>query len=223
MLDMSVKQANPSYQDALSNLIQQLEEMLPAEQFAVFNTDAEALAKRFMQPLKLHQGDVAPSFTLPNALDKSISLDELLSKGKVILTFYRGNWCPYCNLQLRQFQEILPQIHETGASLVAISPQTPDHSLDLKQKNELAFEVLSDLGNQVARQFTTVFKYGDAPLKAMEMLGFDFYSFYGDDSGEIPVPATFIIDQDGTITYAFSAGGDYRKRPEPQDILHALR
>ena len=110
-----------------------------------------------------------------------------------------------------------------GATLVAISPQNPDASLDMQQKNELEFEVLSDIGNTVARSYTTVFRYGDAPLQAMKDLGYDFHSFYADESGEIPVPATFVIAPDGKIAIACSEGGDYRKRVEPQTIVEALK
>lgn len=212
----------PSYKENLKGLIGQLEGMLPEAQFAVFNGDAAQLAKSYPNPLQLKVGDKAPSFTLPNATGQAVSSDTLLQEGPMVLTFYRGAWCPYCNLYLKNLQEILDQIKGAGASLVAISPQKPDHSLDMKEKNELAFEVLTDAGNHVARQFTTVFKNGEAPLQAMADLGYDFNSFYEDDSAEIPVPATFIIAKDGTVTFAASEGGDYRERVEPQAILAAL-
>lgn len=220
---MSNQLVIPSYKNELENLMKQLGQMLPAEQLAVFNADAEQLAKKHPSPLRLKNGDQAPYFSLPNATGNVVRLEDLLKEGPVVLTFYRGAWCPYCNLQLKQYQQILHNIKDAGATLVAISPQTPDHSLDMQQKNELAFEVLSDSGNQVARLFTTVFKYGDAPLQAMTDLGYDFHSFYDDDSGEIPVPATFVIAQNGTITFAASEGGDYRQRVEPEAVLNALR
>lgn len=220
---MSVKKAIPSYQEELKGLVSQLENMLPAAQLTTFNEDATQLAQQFSSPLQLKVGDQAPNFMLPNASGKSIRLQDMLAKGKVILTFYRGTWCPYCNLQLKQYQDILAEVKAVGANLMAISPQNPDNSLDMQQKNELEFEVLSDAGNVVARQYTTVFKYGDAPLQAMKDLGFDFHSFYSDDSGEIPVPATFIIDQDGKILMASSEGGDYRLRTEATAILEVLK
>lgn len=146
----------------------------------------------------------------------------MLKSGPVVLTFYRGIWCPYCALELRNFQQILPQIEAVGAKLVAISPMTPDHSLTLQEREKLAFEVLSDAGNQVARQYTTVFRQGEQPTQAQAQLGINFSSFYGDDTGELPVPATFVIGSDGRIRFAGSEGGDYRKRLEPAAILAAL-
>jgi peroxiredoxin len=188
----------------------------------VFNNDALRLAEKYPSPLKLHKGDKAPLFSLPNATGKIISIENLLQQGPVVLTFYRGVWCPYCNLQLKNYQLILPQIKEAGASLVAISPMTPDQSLSMQEANALQFEVLSDVGNHVARQYTTVFKYSDASIQAMTDLGYDFFSFYEDDSAELPIPATFVIAKDKTILFAGSGGGDYRLRVEPKDILDAM-
>jgi peroxiredoxin len=220
---MNNQKANPSYQHEVKGLIKQLDQMLPAEQFAVFNKEAEELAKQFEQPLKLQKGDHAPDFRLSNATGQAVQLSNLLRQGAVVLFFYRGAWCPYCNLQLQQLQQVLPQIKAAGAQLVAISPQKPDHSLDMKQKNDLAFEVLTDEGNQVAQMFTTVFQYGDASLQAMKDLGYDFFDFYNDQSKELPVPATFIIEPNGVISFAASEGGDYRDRVEPSMILEALK
>lgn len=212
-----------TYQENLKGLVSQLGEMLPAEQFEVFSQDAERLGKDYPEPLKANIGDQAVDFTLPNANGNIVKLQEQLEKGPVLLSFYRGTWCPYCNLQLKMYQDILTQIKEAGASLIAISPMTPDNSLDMQQKNELEFEVLSDEGNTVARNYTTVFTYSDASTQAMKDLGYDFHSFYADESGELPVPATFIIGIDGKIVFAATEGGDYRERVEPQEILNALK
>lgn len=212
----------PSYNANLQQLIGELGSMLPPDKLAVFNTDAVRLSTQYTTPLKLKKGDTAPLFSLPNATGKTVSFENHLAQGPVVLTFYRGVWCPYCNLQLKTYQQILPQIREAGANLVAVSPMTPDHSLGMKETNALQFEVLSDIGNKVARQFTTVFKNGDAPIQAMKELGYDFFGFYGDKSAEIPVPATFVIASDRTIIFAGSGGGDYRERVEPRDILRAL-
>ena len=212
-----------SYQQRLSGLRENLKTMLPEEALAVFDNDAADLQKNYSSILKLQQGDKAPDFSLSNALGNTVKLSDLLSKGKVVLTFYRGTWCPYCNLQLAYYQESLQQIHNLGAQLVAISPQTPDESLNFKEKNSLGFEVLSDNGNIVARQYTTVFKNGDVPVNKMTELGFDFDGHYPDDSRELPIPAVFVIEQDATITFAESLGGDYRNRTEISEIINALK
>ena len=212
----------PTYQTGLKNLRETLEAALPTEVLAVFDQDAAELEKQHTQILRLQAGDKAPDFTLSNPTEQQVKLSTLLQKGKVVLTFYRGSWCPYCNLQLNQYQQILSDIHAKGAELVAISPQTPDASLSVQEKNDLQFTVLSDPGNIVAKQFTTVFQNGKAPVETMKALGMDFASFYSDDSHEIPVPAVFIIDTDRTITFAKTTGGDYRNRVEASDILAAL-
>lgn len=212
----------PSYKDELKELKEQLAGMIPEDKFSIFNSDAAQLAKTHKSPLKLNKGDKASPFSLPNALGNQISLNTMLKQGPVVLTFYRGSWCPYCNLQLKNYQKILPQIKQAGANLIAVSPMTPDNSMGMKETNELEFEVLSDAGNNVARLFTTVFKNDNAPVKAMTEMGYDFFSFYGDESGELPVPVTFVISQEGTIKFASSEGGDYRERVEPQAILEAL-
>ncbi len=219
---MSTSISIPSYHDDLQKLIQQLEEMLPAEEFAVFNRDAQTLADRYTDPLQIKLDAAAPDFILPNATGQSIQLSKYWARGPVVLTFYRGAWCPYCNLQLRQLQESLPEFQAKGAQLLAVSPMTPDQSLSLQEKSELGFEVLSDVGNQVARKYTTVFRNDEAPIAAMTKLGYDFFGFYGDDSAELPVPATFIINQQGLVRFAFSGGGDYRKRVEPSDLFAVL-
>lgn len=213
----------PSYQEGLKELRGNLSNMLPAEALQVFDTDAASLQEKHTSILKLNQGDKAPDFTLSNAVNESVNLHDVLKSKRVVLTFYRGTWCPYCNLMLAQYQAVLAEMQELGATLIAISPQTPDESLNIKEKNELQFEVLSDNGNMVARQYTTVFKNAEEPLDTMTALGFDFDSFYADDSRELPVPATFIIEQDGTIAFAKSEGGDYRNRVEANDILQSLK
>jgi len=212
----------PSYAGDLKALIKQLSGMILEEKLEIFDKDAKLLAEQYANPLKLQQGDKAELFSLPNATGDKISLDSVLKQGTVVLSFYRGTWCPYCNLQLKNYQQILPQIKEAGANLIAVSPMNPDNSLGMKQTNELEFEVLSDVGNSVARLFTTVFKNSDAPIKAMTEMGYDFFSFYNEKSGELPVPATFVIAPDRTIRFAQSEGGDYRKRVEASDILNAL-
>ncbi|MGB5645540.1 peroxiredoxin-like family protein [Muriicola sp.] len=212
-----------SYQENLKELRTNLGTMIPKDALNVFDQDAENLQLNHTSILKLQVGDKAPDFALSNATDRTTKLSELLTKGKVVLTFYRGSWCPYCNLQLAHYQKALNEIHDLGAELVAISPQTPDESLNVKEKNELNFEVLSDNGNIVARKYTTVFKNADAPVNTMTELGFDFDVHYSDDSRELPIPAVFVIEKDATISFAKSLGGDYRNRVEVSEIINSLK
>ena len=212
-----------SYAKNLKDLRANLGTMLPNDTLNVFDTDAENLQLNHKSILKLQVGEKAPDFSLSNATDKTIKLSNLLKKGKAVLTFYRGSWCPYCNLQLAHYQKSLAEIQALGAKLVAISPQTPDESLNIKEKNELDFEVLSDNGNIVARKYTSVFKNADKVINTMTELGFDFDAHYSDDSRELPIPAVFIIEKDATISFAKSLGGDYRNRIDISEIINALK
>lgn len=220
---MSIQTQTPSYAEGLKTLQNNLGEMLPKEALAVFESDAATLKANYQSILKLNVGDIAPNFSLLNAVGVTTSLTSLLEKGKVVLTFYRGTWCPYCNLQLQQYQQVLKEINSLGANLVAVSPQTPDESLNIKEKNELQFEVLSDNGNIVAKQFTTVFKNDSKPIETMHSLGIDFNSHYADDSQELPIPAVFIIEKDQTISFAKAIDGDYKNRVEASEIINSLK
>ena len=137
------------------------------------------------------------------------------------MTFYRGAWCPYCDLTLRAYQALLPQIRSLGATLIAISPQTPDGSLTTAETKELAFPVLSDTGNGVARQYGLVFRVSTALEATHQAFGIDLARSNGDTSNELPVPGTFIIGRDGRIAFAF-VDSDYRVRLEPAELLRQL-
>ena len=220
---MATTTATPSYREALTELRGNLAGMLPADALGVFDADAEQLAETYAAPLRVKAGDKAPTFTLSDATGEPVRLADVLAEGPVVLTFYRGTWCPYCNLYLSQLQATIAESKAAGAQLIAISPQTPDESLTLRDKLSLEYHVLSDIGNQVARQYTTVFRNGDAPVATMTDLGFDFDGHYADDSRELPVPATFVIAQDGVVAFAKTEGGDYRERVELGEVLEALR
>lgn len=169
----------------------------------------------------LSKGAKVPNFTLPNAVGQEVSLESLLTKGAVVISFYRGGWCPYCNLELRALQQVLPEIETKGATLVAISPETPDSSLSTQEKNELSFEVLSDRGNIVAKQFGLVFTLDQSLRPIYESFGIDIPGYNGDDTFELPLPATYVIGPDGTITHSF-ANADYTQRLDPSEIIAAL-
>jgi peroxiredoxin len=168
-------------------------------------------------------GDRAPDFTLPDALGRPVSLADLLADGPVVAVFYRGEWCPYCNLQLHALQDALPTIRELGASLVAISPQAADHSLSLTEKHELAFPVLSDLDQRVIRDYQVQFTLaGDLEDLQVNVFQNDPAVQNADHSRSLPVPAVFVIDQDSIVRAAF-VSADWRVRAEPADIVAALR
>lgn len=162
-------------------------------------------------------GDKAPDFTLPNAQNKLVSLGQYLKSGPVILKFYRGEWCPICNLDLREIQSHLAQIKLFGASVLAISPQNPDHALTAKQKNELDFEVLSDCNQEVINSYNLQFDPGADYHKRR-----DLTLENGDNSRLLPVPATFIINQDFTIVAAH-VEANYTERMSSLNILAFLK
>lgn len=169
----------------------------------------------------LKVGAIAPNFTLSNAVGKEVSLQSLLAKGPVVLTWYRGGWCPYCNLTLAKLQEELPAIQSTGANLLALTPELPDSSLATSEKNNLGFEILSDLNNQVAKKYGLVFKL-IPEVAASYQTSFGLHEFNGDTSDELPLAATYIINQEGMIVYAF-LDKDYRNRAEPSEITAFLK
>lgn len=190
----------------------------PQEAQDVMAAATDALEASGIANQALAVGDTAPDFELPDATGKRVRLGELLEQGPVVINFYRGEWCPYCNLELRAFQNLLPEFKQAGAALVAISPELPDHSLSVTEKHSLEFTVLSDVGNQVSRQYGLVFTL-DATLQPLyQSFGIDIPTSNGDDSYELPLPATYVIDQTGRIRYAF-AEADYTQRAEPQDVL----
>jgi len=167
-------------------------------------------------------GDKVPDFKLPDATGKVVSITEELSKGPVILSFYRGGWCPYCNLELKAYQRELESIKDAGATLIAISPETPDASLSTIEKHDLEFIVLSDDHNKVAEQFDLVFKMPDYLIDIYKSSGLDVAGRNGNDDWELPKPATFVIDQTGEIIFA-EVDSDYTKRVEPSNVIDIVK
>jgi len=170
----------------------------------------------------LKAGDEAPGFTLNDPDGNPVSSAELLAKGPLVLSFYRGVWCPYCNMELQALQAALPEFEKLGASLVAISPQTAPNSRKSVRQNELAFPILSDPHNDVAAAFGLRFALPDYLVDLYKSLKNDLPGFNGDPSWTLPMPGRFVVGQDGTILYA-EVNPDYTRRPEPEDMLPALR
>ncbi len=192
------------------------------EKRADYAAGIEAVAKSKIVETAATVGDVAPDFTLTDSKGSAVTLSDELKKGPVVLTWYRGGWCPYCNLQLAAYQQILPRIEELGARLIAISPELPDKSLTTVEKNQLRFSVLSDLNLEVAEAYGLVFEL--TPEVEKHYAGFFSMKEYNGEKAstrELPLAATYVIDPNGKIVWSF-LDADYTKRAEPRDIINAL-
>ncbi|TXC88878.1 peroxiredoxin-like family protein [Paraburkholderia azotifigens] len=169
----------------------------------------------------IQAGDRAPQFRLNDQDGNEVSSEELLAKGSLIVTFYRGVWCPYCNLELQAINEVLPQITALGASVVAISPQTAVNSRKSVRTNELGFPVLSDVRNDTAAAFGLRFNLPDYLIELYKNLKNDLPAFNGDPSWTLPMPARYVIGQNGVVRYA-EVNPDYTHRPDPSEMLLVL-
>jgi len=167
-------------------------------------------------------GERAPDFTLQDAEGNTVSSAALLAEGPLVISFYRGVWCPYCNLELQALEATLPDFVAAGATLVAISPQNAANSRKSMRNNKLGFPILSDVGNEVAAAFGLRFTLPDDLVDLYKRLKNDLPAFNGDDSWTLPMPARYVIGQDGTILYS-EVNPDYTRRPEPADMLVVLR
>lgn len=190
-------------------------------QRAIMEKAASDLASAMPEP-GLKVGSAAPDFTLPDAFGNPVALKELLMQGPVILTFYRGAWCPYCNLQLHALKESLPHFQRYGAQLIAVTPQKPDRSRSQIEKDAYPFPVLSDLDNRVMQAYNLYFEVPEE-VRALYLQDFklDIADYNGPGRHGLPVPGTFVIDRHGVIRAA-SADTDYTKRMEPAAIIEAL-
>jgi peroxiredoxin len=195
---------------------------VPVERQVIMQRHIDQLRSGTIARTMLKVGDRAPAIVLENARGVTVDVATLLKKGPVIVTFYRGGWCPFCNLELKAYQEILPQIVAAGASLVAISPEKPDDTLSTAEKNALSFEVLSDVGQNVGRAFGLVYEFTDELKSAYRGFNLDIPARNG-TPGEwaLPVSATYVIDRDGSIVYAHT-DVDYRDRADPRDVLQVV-
>ncbi|MEH1800004.1 MAG: peroxiredoxin-like family protein [Nostoc sp.] len=172
------------------------------------------------QSLKV--GDITPNLILPNAFGQLVELQKLLVTGPVVISFFRGSWCPFCNLELAGLQQALPAIKTLGASIIAISPQNNHHTISTVEKHELTYEVLSDRSNIIARQFGIVFQIPEHLRPMLHEKGHVLPRYNGDESFELPIPATFVVSQDGKVVYAF-VDADYTNRLDPIEIVSILR
>jgi peroxiredoxin len=195
---------------------------LPTEVVETFARDRESLVAQGVASDVVSSGDVLEDFTLADATGKAVSLSDLVADGPVVLVFYRGGWCPYCNLALHTYQsELVPQLDRYGATLAAISPQKPDEALTTAEKHALEFPVLSDHGARIARRLGVAFQPADEVLEAQRALGLDIRDGNADGAAELPMPTVLVVDRNRVVRFA-DVQPDYTSRTEVQAIIAAL-
>ncbi|RQS75587.1 AhpC/TSA family protein [Burkholderia sp. Bp8963] len=211
-----------SLSSKINTLKVSMADKVPLEALQAMGNAAQALASSGIAQKALKVGARAPTFELPDADGHIVPLNDLLKDGPVVLTFYRGQWCPFCNLTLAALQRELSQIKKTGATLIAVSPQTPAATGATVKATKTEFPVLSDAGNKVARAFGLVFSLSAEMRPIYHQLGADLPTVNGDASYELPLAATYVIGRDRHIAYAF-VDSDYSKRMEPSEIVRVLK
>ena len=212
---MSLQDKLDAYRDAFQK--RQPPEVVQAMRRATADLVASGQAER-----ALKAGDAAPDFSSPDESGRLVSLPELLAKGTLVLTFYRGAWCPYCNADLQALQAELPAIEATGGTMVAISPQTAANSRKALRDNHLTFPILSDRGNEVAAVFGLRFQMLDDVIAIYKGFGNDLAIVNGEPSWTRPMPGRYVIGGNGRILHA-EVNPDYKRRPDPSTLLPMLR
>lgn len=192
---------------------------MPADIAAAMTRADAALAASSLVDRALGAGEFAPDFTLPDVDGAPVSLARALRDGPVIVSFYRGGWCPYCNLELRAYQARTDAMRHAGVRLIAISPQTPGATASTVRENGLGFQVVSDVGSKIARAFGVAFDLSDELRPLYARLGHAL-PYQNGEGWVLPVPATFVIAPSGEIVLAF-IDTDYRRRLDPEDAIAA--
>ena len=211
-----------SLKDSIAEFKGTMAKHAPPEVIATLAAELQKLADSGIAARALRVGSTAPDFSLPDSSGKVVALSGLLARGPAVVTFYRGGWCPFCDLQLRAYQGVLMQVHDLGAELVAVSPQTPDYVLSDVEKKQLTFPVLTDAHNRVAGAYGLVFSLSDVLKQLQTGFGNPIPKFNGDDSWELPMPGTFVLDRNGVVLLAH-VDPNFMVRLEPAAILDALR
>lgn len=195
---------------------------LPPEIAATFADERAAFAAAGVPHRAIRAGDRLPAFALPDAVGATRTLAELTAEGPAVIVFYRGGWCPYCNIALRTYErDLLPALRERSVALAAISPETPDSSLTTAEKDELSFTVLSDEGAELAGALGITVDPGEATLAAQRSLGVDIRATRGDGGTRLPMPTVLVVDRSGTVRFV-DIQPDYTSRTEVAGILAAL-
>ena len=206
----------------LADLTTKLAALVPPERLAMIDQQIELLRQSGIAERALKTGDAAPAFSLPDGDGMSWRSEDLLRNGPLVIVFYRGRWCAYCNTQLAALQEIHSRIAAASASLIAISPQTQKHTYMTRDMHKLRFPVLRDAGNTLARKFGIVWRLSPELQQIYEGIMTKLPRYNGDESWELPLAATYIVQPDGKISFV-RINVDWRERPEPAEILEALQ
>ncbi|AZA77936.1 AhpC/TSA family protein [Chryseobacterium sp. G0186] len=205
----------------IEQLNRELSSQLPYEIWDAFNQSIEDVKTKKIEEDSIQVGEKIPEFSLPNALGETIDSSEAFKNKKMVLAFYRGSWCPYCNLELKFLQDHLSRIKDKNAVLIAISPQSQDHSLSMSEKNNLEFEVLTDHNNEFAEKLGIAFQLQDFVLPHYEGLGINLSDFNKNNDNTLPVPAVFVTDENRVITYKF-LDVNYMNRVDVEELIKAL-
>jgi peroxiredoxin len=196
-------------------------ERFPADVLAVMERATRDLEESGQATRAVTVGEKAPGFALPNATGATVILDALLRQGPVVLSFYRGGWCGYCNLELNALQQHAAEFQAHSARLVAISPQLPDESLTVAERHSLTFDVLSDVGSDVAKAYRLAFDLPDDLAAIYDGFGFELERVNGGHGRTLPIPATYVVDRGAVVRWAH-VNSDYTQRAEPADVVKAL-
>ncbi|MDA8365015.1 MAG: peroxiredoxin-like family protein [Gammaproteobacteria bacterium] len=211
----------PTLRETIDAYKEGISKALPAATFATMNKSTIELKATGIENRALKAGDTMPDFELPNQNGEMRRLSTYLAESAVVLSLYRGGWCPYCNMEMRSLHGALPEIMARGARLVGLTPELPDKAQLTAARNEIAIDILSDAGNLVSEQLGLVFELPDALRPIYEQFGIDLPAYNGDSSFRLPVPATFIIRRDKVVAHAF-VNADYTIRMEPAEIVAKL-
>lgn len=194
---------------------------VPANKLKVMLESTENLRKNFLSKNALQVGDTLPDFELQDINNKLINLNDIKSD-YLVISFYRGGWCPYCNLELKALQEILLELKTLNGELIAITPETPDNSLTTSEKNEIDFSILSDIDNVYAKSLKLVFKMPDELISIYKEFGLNVNEYNGNENYELPMPATYVINKNREVIYSF-VSEDYTERLEPSLIIETIK
>lgn len=217
----SVAYASSTLSEDLDRFVKEFIDTAPEDVQNDFNNGINEVRDSGILDNAINVGDYAPEFNLINAIGKYVSLYDQLENGPVVLVWYRGGWCPYCNLQLQHIQMKLNEIHEVGGQVIAISPELPDKTMTTKERHMLEFQVLSDTSNKVADRYKLAYTVPDFVVDHYD-LSSKLNAHNGDEENRLPLAVTYVIAKSGVVKFAF-LDADYKNRATPEEIITVLK